>query len=103
MAEQAGDEARLGHARPRRHAGDIAHPEPIGCRCVELLFDEVRRSCGRRIGSGGDELLAQADPRNDCLSHEPSHPVTAYVVAGAQAAFHNLLAPYTQLVWKSAT
>ena len=64
-----GDEADIGHARPRRDIGQIRDPQAVGMRGREVALDEVRRSAGVGIGSGGEHLLAALAHALECPAH----------------------------------
>lgn len=96
--ERVDDEAHIGDAGPGRHECQISDPEPIGRRCGELPFHEVRVPRRRRIRSRRLDPLRPPrafDPRDP---HQPGGLVPADRDPRTSGGFPELADPVNAVV-----
>ena len=84
------DHGEVKETHPRRHIGDVRHPQLIRGNGGEVPFDEVGRRCGIRPATGGARPFAPMAPL------KPRDPEqTRYPFAGAIHPFTAQLGPDT--------
>ena len=64
-------ERHVGKARPSGDISEIANPQPVRTRCLEVTVHLVERADGRLVRDGGPDLPAPHGPLKPHGSHQP--------------------------------
>src|SRR5690625_4857876 len=83
------DEGHIDEALPGGYEREVAHPQAVRRRCLELPIDMIERTGGRLVASRGLYLLAADHPFQAHAAHQPRHRA-----AGDREAFALLLPPH---------
>lgn len=71
------DDSEVEESGPRRHIGDVRHPEAIRPLGGEVSIHQVRRFLGPSVLDGGDAEATATHARERSPSHETGNPLAA--------------------------
>jgi hypothetical protein len=80
--EDVDDEGDVDEAAPRRHVGEVGHPQLVGPGRRKLAIDEIRRPLRGRVASGGHD---PRPPAHGALQAHPPHHTLDRATGGANA------------------
>src|SRR5690606_15838902 len=75
------DEGHVDKASPGRHIGEVAYPQPVRRRRLELPVDPVERTRCRLVADGGLQRLAADHALQAHALHQPGDSTTGNVEA----------------------